>query len=403
MTAVDSLFKELVVIEVANVLAGPAVGMFFAELGATVIKVENPSTDGDTTRKWKLPGESEETDVSGYFSCVNWGKKSIGLDFTRPEGRQVLMDLVGKADIFLQSFKHGDDIKFKLDYPTLKAVNPALIYADITAYGPDDDRPGFDAVLQAESGFTGMNGNPDGGPVKMPVALIDLLLAHQLKEAILLALIERLQKGNGSYVTISLLDSGITSLANQAANFLVGKTVPRRSGSEHPNIVPYGTIFRSGDGEDLVLAVGTDAQFRALCEVLEMSCLAVDVRFSTNPRRVENRTILNQTLAESISTHDRDELLEALHRKRVPAGPVRMMDEVMALPQVDSLKLTGQLPDGNVLQGLRTVAFQSTVHETLDKLDSPPAFNRDQEEILTKFLLYSPSRITKLRDSGAID
>ena len=178
MSSLKSLFKNLTVLEVANVLAGPAVGMFFAELGATVIKVENPRTRGDTTRHWKLPAEPKETDVSGYFSCVNWGKRSIGVAFDTDSGREVVYDLARKSDIMLQSFKAGDDKKFKLDYDTLHTINLELIYAHITAYGTDDERTGFDAIIQAESGFTGMNGTPESGPVKMPVALMDLLLAH---------------------------------------------------------------------------------------------------------------------------------------------------------------------------------------------------------------------------------
>ncbi|MYI98320.1 MAG: CoA transferase, partial [Gemmatimonadetes bacterium] len=242
MSSTDTLFKDLIVIEAANVLAGPAVGMFFAELGATVIKVENIRTGGDTTRQWKLPAEDEHSDVSAYFSSVNWGKRSIGVDFSIPAGYEVIVDLVRRADVFLQSFKPGDAGKFGLDYPALRGVNDRLIYADITAFGEEDERPGFDAVLQAETGFMGMNGTEASGPVKMPVALIDLLLAHQLKESLLIALIERMQSGRGSYNTVSLFQSGVASLANQAANYLVAGSVPGRTGSDHPNIAPYGTV-----------------------------------------------------------------------------------------------------------------------------------------------------------------
>ena len=172
-------------------------------------------------------------------------------------------------------------------------MNDRLIYADITAFGEEDERPGFDAVLQAETGFMGMNGTEASGPVKMPVALIDLLLAHQLKEALLIALIERMQSGRGSYNTVSLFQSGVASLANQAANYLVAGTVPGRTGSDHPNIAPYGTVFRTRNGDPVVLAVGTDSQFQALCEVLGIPDAAEDGRFATNQQRVVHREALN--------------------------------------------------------------------------------------------------------------
>jgi crotonobetainyl-CoA:carnitine CoA-transferase CaiB-like acyl-CoA transferase len=402
MTAVDRLFGDLVVLEAASVLAGPAVGMFFAELGATVVKVENLTTRGDTTRRWKLPSEPEGADVSGYFSCVNWGKQSIGLNFALPEGRDVLLDLVRRSDIFLQSFKPGDERKFQLGYPALSALNDRLIYAHITAYGPDDDRTGFDAVLQAETGFTGMNGVSGGGPVKMPVALIDLLLAHQLKQALLLALMERLHTGKGSYTTVSLFQAGVASLANQATNYLVGHTVPGREGSDHPNIVPYGTVFRTADGHDVVLAVGTDPQFRALCEVLGIPEAADDERFRTNTARVAHREPVKRLIAECIARMRCARLLEALRTRRVPAGAVRGMDEVFGQPPAQALLLDGTLENGVSIRGVRTVAFETSVADTRRPLAPPPAFNQHGEVVLREMLGYTDDRIAGLRQRGVI-
>ena len=402
MTAVERLFKDIVVVEVANVLAGPMVGMFFAELGATVIKVENPTTQGDTTRQWKLPTENGESTVSAYFSCANWGKQSIGINFSNSEGRGILLDLVRRADVFLQSFKPGDERKFQLDYPTLKAINSRLIYAHITAYGTDDTRTGFDAILQAESGFTSINGDPDGPPTKMPVALIDLLLAHQLKQALLLALIERLQTGIGSYVTVSLLQCGLTALANQATNLLVAGTIPRRAGSEHPNIAPYGTVFHTADKQDIVLAIGTDPQFQALCTALDLPDAAHDVRFCDNQRRVVNRDSLNSLLAEQINQFRREDLLERLKRRRVPAGAVLAMDEVFEQPQAQALLIDGLQADGSPIRGVRTVAFQTDAINTRKPLTPPPSFNSDGTTLMQGLLGYSSEQIDALRKSGAI-
>lgn len=402
MTAVERLFKDIVVVEVANVLAGPMVGMFFAELGATVIKVENPTTQGDTTRQWKLPTETDEGTVSAYFSCANWGKQSIGVNFSTPEGRGVLLDLVRRADVFLQSFKPGDERKFQLDYPALNAINSRLIYAHITAYGPDDTRTGFDAILQAESGFTAINGDPDGPPTKMPVALIDLLLAHQLKQALLLALIERLQTGLGSYITVSLLQCGLTALANQAANFLVAGKIPRRAGSDHPNIAPYGTVFQTADNQNIVLAIGTDPQFQALCMALDIPEAARDARFYDNQRRVINRESLKSLLAERISHLTREDLLEGLKRRRVPAGAVLTMDEVFEQPQAQALLVDALQADGSPIRGVRTIAFQTGTVNTRQPLSPPPPFNSDGTTLLQDLLGYSNDQIDALRKNGAV-
>ena len=402
MSSTDSIFRELIVIEAANVLAGPAVGMFFAELGATVIKVENIKTGGDTTRHWKLPSEYRDKDVSAYFSSVNWGKRSVGVDFSIPEGYAVLQDLVRRADVFLQSFKAGDAEKFSLDYPALRSLNDRLIYADITAFGAKDDRPGFDAVLQAETGFTGMNGTEDSGPVKMPVALIDLLLAHQLKEALLIALIERMQTGRGSYNTVSLFHAGVASLANQAANYLVGGSVPARAGSDHPNIAPYGTIYRALNGEPVVLAVGTDSQFAALCEVLGMPEAAKDERFGTNRQRVVHRDALNTLLADRIGQLERSSLLVGLQSRKVPVGALRRLDEVLDDESTGPLLLHGKRTDGNSISGLRTIAFDSDALAPPERLCAPPGFNQDRQYVLSEVLGYTEERIEGLKKAGAV-
>lgn len=402
MSSTHTLFKDLIVIEAANVLAGPAVGMFFAELGATVIKVENTKTGGDTTRQWKLPAEEQESDVSAYFSSVNWGKRSIGVDFSIPAGYEVLLDLVRRADVFLQSFKPGDAGKFGLDYPALRSINDRLIYADITAFGEADERPGFDAVLQAETGFMGMNGTEESGPVKMPVALIDLLLAHQLKEALLIALIERMQSGRGSCNTVSLFQSGVASLANQAANYLVAGSVPGRTGSDHPNIAPYGTVFRARNGDPVVLAVGTDSQFKSLCEVLDIPEASEDARYATNPQRVVHRDALNALLAQRIAGLERDALLEQLRSRKVPAGAVRRLDEVLAHESVEPLLLQGKRTDGVPIRGLRTITFESDAVSPPERLRVPPGFNQDRQYVLEEVLGYTEDRIAGLKKAGAV-
>jgi crotonobetainyl-CoA:carnitine CoA-transferase CaiB-like acyl-CoA transferase len=386
--------KDLLVIELASVLAGPSVGMFLAELGAKVIKVEHFAGGGDVTRTWKLASEDAEDDRSAYFSSVNWGKRSIGVDLRLAEGRTLVHELAAKADVVIASYKPGDALKLHVDAGTLMALNPRLIYADLTAYGDDDSRVGFDAIIQAEAGFTYINGLPETGPTKMPVALMDLLAAHQLKEGILLALYMRTLTGLGKHVQTNLLGAGLASLANQAANWLVGGVIPQRIGSGHPNIVPYGNSFATADGREIVLAVGNDGQFARLCECLGMNEVAIDVRFLHNSSRVLHRDVLNLLLSKAIARFERDELLLTLHAAQVPAGAVHDMQEACATPQALDLRLQG--PN---LAGMRTVALAGL--EGI-QLAEPPHLAEHTQAVLTEILSYSVAHIDSLRVKKAV-
>lgn len=362
------VFQGLKVIELANVLAGPSVGQFFAELGAQVIKVENARTGGDVTRSWLTKNEQPNPEkVSAYFCCANFGKQSIALDLQNESDRQVLYTHVKEADVVLASYKAGDAQKLGVDYEALRTLNPALIYGHITGYGEEDTRVGYDAIIQAEAGFTYLNGEPGGPPVKMPVALVDVLAAHQLKEGLLLALWQRERLGKGAYVHVSLFEAAVASLANQATNYLNTGSIPRRLGSDHPNIVPYGTVFTTADKREIVLAVGTDKQFQSLCRVLNLPHIAGDVRFRTNAARVQHRHELLPYLKKAIAQWNRDELLQTLQAHKVPAGAVNRMDEVFQTPQ--ARRLVMQQP-GSPHKGLRQLVARIEGHDWL--LLSPP-------------------------------
>ncbi|MDX5404626.1 MAG: CoA transferase, partial [Bacteroidota bacterium] len=257
------LFRELTVVELASVLAGPSVGMFFAELGARVIKVESPS--GDVTRGWKLPDESPDSNVSAYFSSVNYHKEYVSLDLKDPSDREHLNAILKEADVLIQNWKEGDAEKFGLSAGSLMARFPKLIIADLSGFALETQRVAYDIVLQAETGWLSMTGHPGGGPAKLPVALIDLLAGHQLKEGILAALWQRERTGTGAQVAVSLEESALASLANQASNYLMCGNIPGPMGTAHPNIAPYGEIFRCRDDHPLLLAVGSDVQFQKLC------------------------------------------------------------------------------------------------------------------------------------------
>ncbi|MGM0581696.1 MAG: CaiB/BaiF CoA transferase family protein [Bacteroidota bacterium] len=372
------IFKDLRVIELANVLAGPSVGQFFAELGAEVIKIENPKTKGDVTRSWKLKNENAESSISAYFSAANSGKKSISLDLWNQEDLSILYKLITKSDIVIASYKSGDAEKLKVDYQSLKSINPKIIYGQITGYGDEDERVGYDAIIQAESGFMSMNGEPGGNSLKMPVALVDVLAAHHLKEAILLAYINLLKSNEGSKVSVSLFESAIASLANQATNYLIAGHNPQKMGAEHPNIAPYGTVFKTADGKEILLAVGTDSQFQKLCEVMEMPDLSEDERFKTNTLRVENRISLNQLLLEKAKLFQSKILIEKLKKAQIPAGKLQSVSE--ALQGKDAEKMI--LKSAELNFGLRNFAGDLSFMGKSSHHAPPPKFDQDRDEIL---------------------
>lgn len=352
----DKPLKGLKVVELASVLAGPAVGMFLAELGAEVIKIENPKTGGDVTRNWKLPSENPNSKISAYFCAVNWGKQYQSLDLKTQEGKDQVYALCKDADIVVGNYKPGDAKKLGMDYDTLKSINPQLIYAELTGYGNDDPRAAFDVVLQAETGYMYMNGTPESAPLKMPVALMDLLAAHQLKQGILLALWGREKTGNGSHVSTNLYDAGLATLSNQATNWLMANHIPQPIGSAHPNICPYGDVLTCADGKKIVLAVGTEHQFVVLCDILGEPELAKDANYDTNSERVANRTELVKILNTLSINFDGDTLLPKLQEAKVPAGAVLNMEQVFQNPQAQKMVLEEEI-DGVNTKRVKTVGF----------------------------------------------
>ncbi|AYA38743.1 CoA transferase [Hymenobacter oligotrophus] len=365
------------VLELASVLAGPQVGQFLAELGAEVIKIEPPT--GDVTRTWKTPAEASGTDVSAYFACANWGKQSVVADLRTEAGLQQVQQLVHQADIVLASYKPGDAEKLRVDYATLGAHNPRLIYGQITGYGPHEPRAGYDAVVQAEAGFMYLNGPPGGEPLKMPVALMDLLAAHQLKEGLLTALYRRERTGLGALVHVSLWEAGLASLANQGSTYLVTGHDPQALGSGHPSIVPYGTVYRGADGVRLILAVGTDRQFGQLCGALGQPAWASDARFETNGARVQHRQALEELLHERIGQVSGAALLAELAQLAVPAGAVRTAGQALAEPAAAGMLMPAQPGFGHL--GLRTVAFRSPQWPVAEALAPPPHLGQHSEEL----------------------
>lgn len=393
------LLKGLRVLELANVLAGPATGMFCAELGAEVLKLEHPQ-GGDPTRGWTVPEEQPWGGVSAYFAATNWGKKSLTVDLTKNEGQTIAQGLAAKADVVIAAFKPGDDARLGVDATRLRAANPKLIYAQVSAYGIEDPRPGFDAVIQAEAGFMHLNGDPEGPPTKMPVALMDLLAAHQLKEALLLALLKRERFGEGSHIQIALFDAALASLANQATNHLVAGRNPGRMGSGHPNVVPYGTLYAAQDGKHFVLAIGTDRQFTALARALGLEGLAKDPRFATNGARVQHRDALDEILHRAFGAENSATLERALAAAKVPFGLVNDLTEAFAHPRAQRTALTGVLANGQPLRAVSSLAFEGGIPR--QNPSAPPALGAHTDEVLRTTLGYSESHLAVLRAQGVL-
>lgn len=347
----------LLVLDLSSVLAGPSVGSFFAELGARVIKWENLKTHGDVTRSWRLASEDKSTPVSAYYASVNYLKETELVDLQDPHVQNRLRGLLKEADILIQNYKPSDLGKFGLEPEALKNAFPKLIHCHLTGFRSRPERVAYDVVLQAETGFMSMNGTPESGPVKMPVALIDVLAAHHMKEAILFALYRRSETGQGGYFTITLEEAALSSLTNQASNYLMAGAVAERIGSRHPNIAPYGDQFTAADGTELVLAVGSDRQFDQLCDILGIPDLPNDERFSTNARRVQSRTELIRILAEAIQGVDGKHFLETCHTQRIPAGQIKNLQQVFDEPLAKEM-VRSEIQEGIHTRRVTSVAFR---------------------------------------------
>ena len=322
------------VVELARILAGPWAGQILADLGADVIKVEAP--EGDDTRRWGPPFLTHDGETSAaYFHATNRGKRSVTCDFRTPEGQAFVRALVADADILIENFKVGGLAKYGLDYDSLRAVNPRLIYASVTGFGQDGPyahRAGYDYIIQGMSGLMSVTGDPNDQPQKVGVAVTDVFTGIYAATGILAALHQRASTGVGQHVDLALFDVATSVMANQAMNYLATGTSPRRMGNAHPNLVPYA-VFPCSDGF-VILAVGNDSQFVKLCGLLEIPEIAKDPRFLTNADRIAHREAITAILSDRTRGFTREGLLAACEAAGVPAGPINEMADVFADPQI---------------------------------------------------------------------
>ena len=347
-------FQELKIIDLSTVLAGPSVGTFFAELGARVIKIEHP-IHGDVTNTWRLASEQDQLAQSAYYSSVNYGKELLKLDFQKAQDYARFLEELSDTDVVLMNFKKGDDTKLKLDPKTLWKLQPKLIIGKITGFGSENDRIAYDLILQAETGFMSMNGTPESGPTKMPVALIDVLAAHQLKEGLLLALLQKENKGQ--LVSVSLYDAAVCSLANQASNYLMAHHVAQPIGSLHPNIAPYGEIFKTFDQKDITFAIGSHAHFEKLCQVLNLSAVLENPLYKENQLRVKNRIQLAKEIQLAVRERAAEELFNALVAIGVPVAIIKNMAEVFNDGAAQAL-VRAEATQGQITKRVTQLAFQ---------------------------------------------
>ncbi len=398
------------VLDLSRILAGPWATQVLADFGADVIKVERPGV-GDDTRTWGPPylqdAEGRDTRESAYYLCANRGKRSVSIDFTTAEGQALLRELVMQCDVLVENYKVGGLKKYGLDFTSLQAINPRLVYCSITGYGQDGpyaQRAGYDAAIQAIGGLMSVTGEPDGapgaGPQKVGVAATDLMTGMYAATAILAALRHAERTGVGQQIDLALLDTQVAWLANQASNYLVGGVVPTRQGTAHPNIVPY-QVMPAADGY-FMLAVGNDGQFARLCEVIGEPQLASDPRYATNNARVAHREELVPYLQQRLRTRPAAQWLEALEKAVVPANPVNRIDQVFDDPQVQARGLRIELPhaDGGSVPMVRNpLKFSAT---PLQYRQAAPVLGQHTREVLDEVLSIDDARLQALQAQGVV-
>ena len=327
------------VLDLSRVLAGPTCTQLLGDLGASVLKIENPATQGDDTRSWGPPfhpnPDGTESDLSSYFMATNRNKRSVALDMASTAGKTLLHRLLEFADILIENFKPGSLAKLGFDYATISSQFPQLIYCSISGYGqtgPNREKPGYDLTAQGFGGIMSLTGEPRGAPMKVGVGIADVMCGMYATSGILAALYHRNQTGEGQYIELSLVDSQVAWLINEGVNFLTTGKVPIRRGNAHPNIAPYDT-FETRD-RYVIIAVGNDEQFRRFCNALAIPEIAQDRKFRTNPERLRQREELNALLKQTIINWSSKDLIAALEAVKVPVGPVHQLDEVFASEQV---------------------------------------------------------------------
>jgi len=331
------LFSSLKVLDLSSVLAGPLCGSFFRELGAQVIKVENAKTGGDVTRTWKLANEDSEQAHSSYYASANYDKQTLLLDFSDEEDFNTLIGQIKEADIIISNFRSSTEKKYGLSFESIKELNPNILMGKIIGYSSSPNKPAYDVALQAEAGYISMCGTSDKQLAKIPVAMIDILASHQLREGLLCALLLNQQSPQSSLVTVSLMDCALSGLINQASAYLNSASIAKPIGTQHPNIAPYGDLFVCKDHRKILFAIGSNAQWEKLCAYLKLSELAAEL--NSNQKRVLGRTKLVKQLQDKIEHISSTKIIETCTELEIPIALVKKLDEALDSPDAQELVL----------------------------------------------------------------
>ena len=390
------------VLDLSRILAGPWASQLLADLGAEVIKVERPGS-GDDTRSWGPPDMPGAPGESAYFHAANRGKLSVCIDMATAEGQGLIRDLAARSDVLIENFKVGGLARYGLDHESLAALNPRLVSCSITGFGQDGpwaERAGYDFMIQGLGGLMSVTGEADGAPMKVGVALADVLTGLYAANAIQAALLHQRATGEGQHIDLALLDVQVASLANQAMNYLATGTNPVRLGNAHPSIVPY-QAFATADGH-VILAIGNDAQFQRFCELGGRAELAEDERFRENSGRVRHREELVPVVAEIMRQRSSAEWLEELNQRSIPCGPINELDQVFADPQVEhrGLKLELEHPlAGSVPSVANPIRLSRTA---IEYERAPPLLGQHTDEVLGRVLGLEEDELARLRADGSI-
>jgi crotonobetainyl-CoA:carnitine CoA-transferase CaiB-like acyl-CoA transferase len=387
MAASEGPLSGVKVLDLSRILAGPTCTQLLGDLGARVLKIENPATGGDDTRSWGPPfardADGADTDLSAYFLSSNRNKRSVAVDIAAPEGQAAIRRLASHADIVIENFKPGGLAQYGLDYDSLAEALPGLVYCSISGFGqtgPNRDKPGYDLMAQGFGGIMSLTGAPEGPPMKVGVGIADVMCGMYATVGILAALRHRDRTGQGQRIELALVDTQIAWLINEGVNYLTSGAPPERRGNAHPNIVPYDTLA-TADGH-VVIAVGNDAQFARFCQVLDLPDLPRDPRFATNPARLEHRAALMRRIEPALAARPTAVVMSGLEAVKVPVGPVQTLDQVFASPQVAAREM--QIDMGREgADPLRLIGNPLKFSATpVSYRRTPPHFGADTETVL---------------------
>jgi crotonobetainyl-CoA:carnitine CoA-transferase CaiB-like acyl-CoA transferase len=409
MNASNGPLSHVKVLDLSRILAAPWAGQILADLGAEVIKVERPGV-GDDTRSWGPPflkgADGKDTKEAGYYLAVNRGKRSITVSLDKPEGQRIVRELALHADIVLENYKAGTLERYGLDEASLRKINPKLIYCSVTGFGqtgPRRDQPAYDFLIQAMGGLMSVtgekDGRPGGGPQKVGVPIVDLMTGMYTAVAVLAALARRNETGRGDHVDIAMLDVQVTTLSNQAMNYLVSGKVPKRNGNAHPNIQPQD-VYSCADG-DVILVCGNDGQFAKLAEVLGRADWTTDERFASNAQRVRNIGELSAQLRDLFSEWERERLIAALDAAGVPCGPINTVADVFKDPQVKARGLLRQVPHPSGVDVPQVISPIRFAEASMELRAAPPLLGQHSDDILAE-LGYAAADIAALRTAGVV-